>query len=69
VTRLVYGWVCLACGEEGMGDDSNKAAEKHTVKMKHATRAFAINTEAMDAGVRGVQDGAGEGQGEPVPEE
>jgi hypothetical protein len=65
VSRLVYGWKCLACGEGGSGDDSNKAAEKHTIKMKHATRAFAANPDAEVWNV----DSPSEGQGEPVPEE
>ena len=65
MTKLEYGWKCLACGEGGSGDDSNKAAERHTQRMKHPTRAFAVNPEAE---VRRA-DSPSEGQGGPVPEE
>ena len=55
VIALTYRWKCLACEEGGEGDDANKAAEKHTVKVKHATRAWAVPYgQAANAGGDGA---------------
>jgi hypothetical protein len=37
LTRLDSSWSCQVCGDHGIGEKSDKAAEKHTRDTGHAT--------------------------------